>query len=102
MKEIQKKLREILEGRLASGGGSDEDFLGQAIKDKGSQQFISDDFIIQLLFSISFASFESISTTLTLVLNYLADHPDVVKELEVRIETTLKLFDKTDTTWVFV
>ncbi|XP_022994608.1 cytochrome P450 87A3-like [Cucurbita maxima] len=86
MKEIQKKLREILEGRLASGAGSDEDFLGQAVKDKGSQKFISDDFIIQLLFSISFASFESISTTLTLILNYLADHPDVVKELEAEHE----------------
>lgn len=86
MKEIQKKLKDILEERLAKGVSIDEDFLGQAIKDKESQQFISEEFIIQLLFSISFASFESISTTLTLILNFLADHPDVAKELEVRLE----------------
>lgn len=106
MKQIQKKLKDILEERLAKGVKIDEDFLGQAIKDKESQQFISEEFIIQLLFSISFASFESISTTLTLILNFLADHPDVVKELEVRLEKHTKrklLFNETTETmrWMY-
>lgn len=102
MKEIQKKLKEILEERLARGNGSDEDFLGQVIKDKESQKFISEEFIIQLLFSMSFATFESISASLTLILILLADHPEVAKELEVRLERYEKLFNAIETMWLFI
>nr|WCF76101.1 cytochrome P450-dependent monooxygenase [synthetic construct] len=90
MKEIQKKLREVVDDRLANVGPDVEDFLGQAFKDKESEKFISEEFIIQLLFSISFASFESISTTLTLILKLLDEHPEVVKELEVEHEAIRK------------
>lgn len=85
MDKIQEVLKDIVEERLNFPETRRGDFLDQAIQDRDTEKFISEEFIVKLLFAISFASFESISTTLTLLLKFLAENPSVLQDLTVRI-----------------
>lgn len=61
------------------------DLLDQALKDLKTEKFLSEDFIVNVMFGILFASSESISAALTLALRFLLDHPAALEELRVII-----------------
>ncbi|CAK7330763.1 unnamed protein product [Dovyalis caffra] len=55
-----------------------------------AEKFLTVDFIPQLMFGILFASFETMSTTLTLTLKFLSENPQVVEELTAEHEAILR------------
>jgi cytochrome P450 len=84
-----KLLKDTLMERLNGPSKRRGDFLDQAIDDMKTKKFLTVDFIPQLMFGILFASFESMSTTLTLTFKFLTENPRVVEELRVRILTLI-------------
>ena len=84
-----KILKNTLMERLDDPSKRRGDFLDQAIDDMKTEKFLTVDFIPQLMFGILFASFESMSTTLTLTFKFLTENPRVVEELRVRIHTLI-------------
>lgn len=73
----------LKERRRASPETSRGDFLDHALKDLNTEKFLSEDFILQIMFGLLFASSESSSTTLALVLKFLSENPHALQELEV-------------------
>ena len=62
------------------------DFLDQVIVDMDKEKFLIEDFTVNLISGILFASFESISAALTvLALKLIGDHPSVLEELTVSL-----------------
>jgi cytochrome P450 len=77
-------LRNVLKERIVISPEKHRgDFLDQAISDMDKEKFLSEDFVVYVLFGFLFAAFESISAVLSLTLKFLADHPSVVQELMV-------------------
>lgn len=84
--KAQKKLvnmfKDLVKERRQAAANARGDFLDQALRDIGSEQFLSEEFVVNLLFGILFAS-GSVSGSLTLMLKLLAENPSVVRELTV-------------------
>ncbi|XP_073265019.1 cucurbitadienol 11-hydroxylase [Populus alba] len=95
-------LRNTLKERVNSPAESRRgDFLDQIIADMDKEKFLTEDFTVNLIFAILFASFESISAALTLSLKLIGDHPSVLEELTVEHEAILKNRENPDSplTW---
>uniref|UniRef100_A0A2N9EFN8 Cytochrome P450 n=1 Tax=Fagus sylvatica TaxID=28930 RepID=A0A2N9EFN8_FAGSY len=60
------------------------DFLDQILADKKTETFLNDNFITFMMFGLLLASFETISSTLTLAIKLINDHPKVIQELTMR------------------
>nr|AEM42983.1 cytochrome P450 [Siraitia grosvenorii] len=92
--KAQKKLVNMLKGlvkerRQANSTAARGDFLDQALRDIDNEQFLTEEFVVNLLFGILFAS-GSVSGSLTLMFKLLADNPSVVRELTAEHEAFLK------------
>jgi hypothetical protein len=59
------------------------DFLDQILADKKTETFLNDNFITFMMFGLLLANFETISSTLTLAIKLINDHPKVIQELTV-------------------
>ena len=59
------------------------DFLDQIIKDMEKEKFLSQNFIVNMIFGGLFATFESVSAVLALAFKLLSENPSVVKEMIV-------------------
>ena len=68
--------------KITSPEKRSENLLDQAIDDMEKEKFLSEDFIVKLLFAILFASFET-SVSVLLALKLLAEHPAALQELTV-------------------
>lgn len=79
-------MRKTLKERLASPDTCQGDFLDHALKDLNTDKFLTEDFILQIMFGLLFASSESTSITLTLILKFLSENPHVLEELEVSLQ----------------
>ncbi|KAL4616214.1 hypothetical protein ACB092_07G182300 [Castanea dentata] len=66
------------------------DFLDQILMDMKTETFLTDKFIIYVMFGLLLASFETISSTLTLAIKLLSDKPKVVQELTEEHEAIIK------------
>ncbi|XP_075673233.1 cucurbitadienol 11-hydroxylase-like isoform X2 [Castanea sativa] len=88
--EALSMLRKILKDRINSPERHYEDLLDQAINDMDKEKFLSEDLIVNVVFAMLFASFESISAALSLTLNLVAEHPTVLQELTDEHEAILK------------
>ncbi|KAJ6948497.1 hypothetical protein NC651_002740 [Populus alba x Populus x berolinensis] len=100
--KMSNMVRHIIKERLINS--PDErpgDFLDQALNDMASEKFLTEDFIAELSFGILFAAFESVSTTLTLAIKFLAENPLVLEELTAENEAVLKKRENPDSqlTW---
>lgn len=85
--KAQKKLVNMFktlvkERHQASVAAARGDFLDQALRDIENEQFLTEEFVVNLLFGILFAS-GSVSGSLTLMFKLLAENPSVVEELTV-------------------
>ncbi|XP_030942775.1 cytochrome P450 87A3-like isoform X1 [Quercus lobata] len=88
--EAMSMLRKIFKERINSPKRHFEDLLDLAINDMDKEKFLSEDLIINVVFGLLFASFDSISSALSLTLNLLAEHPAVLQELTDEHEAILK------------
>ncbi|KAL2936879.1 Cytochrome P450 87A3, partial [Bienertia sinuspersici] len=84
--EVMDMMRAYLKERLTSPETYRGDFLDQALKDLNTEKFLTEDFILQIMFGLLFASSESTSMTLTLVLKFLSENPQVLQELECSLK----------------
>ena len=73
----------MLNERMTTPESYKGDILDQAIKDMEKEKFLSEDFIVQLIFSGFFATFESISAVMALAFMLLSEHPSVLEEMIV-------------------
>lgn len=76
-------MRDILSQKRASPEQCKRDLLDQVIDDIKTETFLTDDFVLYIMFGLLLASSETISSTLTLAIKLLTDHPYVVQELTV-------------------
>lgn len=65
------------------------DFLEHIVEDMKNNNLLTSDLISYMMFALLLATFETISTTLTLTVMLLTQHPLVVQELEVFSSTFL-------------
>ncbi|KAL2936871.1 Cytochrome P450 87A3, partial [Bienertia sinuspersici] len=102
--EVMDMMRAYLKERLTSPETYRGDFLDQALKDLNTEKFLTEDFILQIMFGLLFASSESTSMTLTLVLKFLSENPQVLQELEAEHERILNSRETPDSplTWTEV
>lgn len=76
---IRNKLKE----KRGAPERSEGDLLDQAVREMSSEKFLTEEFIVHFIFGALFASFESISSVITLALKLLSEHPEVLNELRV-------------------
>ncbi|KAH7518275.1 hypothetical protein FEM48_Zijuj09G0154200 [Ziziphus jujuba var. spinosa] len=60
-----------------SGG----DLVDQMIRDMDKEKYLSEELVVQMLYSALFATFESVSAVIALAFQLLSDHPSVLQEL---------------------
>ncbi|KAK2632118.1 hypothetical protein EUGRSUZ_L01974 [Eucalyptus grandis] len=89
-KKLIDMLKGILGGRLNSGKASNVDFLDQAIDSMHDQEFLTEDFIVQMMFEGIFASSESISSMLAMIFKLLSETPTVLEELRAEHKLILE------------
>ncbi|EXC31565.1 Cytochrome P450 87A3 [Morus notabilis] len=89
-KKILAMLRDMIKERRASPETNRGDFLDQICKDMNKEKFLSEDFIVQLIFGGLFATFESVSAIMALAFELLSEHPSVLKEMMAEHEAILK------------
>lgn len=82
-KRMVQMIKDVLKRRLESAENSSGDLLDQLIKDMKTEKFVSEEFIVNILFGILFASSESISSATTLACKFLFDYPPALEELRV-------------------
>ncbi|KAL4626145.1 hypothetical protein ACB092_05G074900 [Castanea dentata] len=66
------------------------DFLDQILSDMKTETFLTDKFVIYMMFGLLFASFETISSTLTLAIMLINENPKVIQELTEEHEGILQ------------
>ncbi|KAK1559342.1 hypothetical protein Q3G72_013471 [Acer saccharum] len=100
-KKIIKVIEDILQDRRASKVPS-RDFLDHLLEEMENEDtLINDNVAINLIFALFFASHESTSQSVALLVNFVSDHPDVLAELTKEHETILRERDNENTgiTW---
>lgn len=100
-KEMFKMMRNMIEERKASPEKRRGDILDTLIDDLGKEKFVSENFLVYFIFGLVLASFENISSTLTLAINLLTEQPLLVQELEKENEEILRNREsgETELTW---
>ncbi|XP_059462086.1 beta-amyrin 16-alpha-hydroxylase CYP87D16-like [Corylus avellana] len=77
------------------------DLLDQMLADMKTETFLTEKFIIHMMFGLLLAGFESLTSTLTLAIKLITDHPEVVQELTEEHEAILNSREYTSSglTW---
>ncbi|KAF8020691.1 hypothetical protein BT93_G1199 [Corymbia citriodora subsp. variegata] len=83
-------LKGTLRERLNSGKTSNVDFLDEAIDSMHDQDFLTEDFIVQMMFTGIFASSETISSMLAIIFKLLSGTPAVLEELRAEHKLILE------------
>ncbi|XP_059461688.1 beta-amyrin 16-alpha-hydroxylase CYP87D16-like [Corylus avellana] len=92
-RQIQKKainvITNTLEERKRNPDIRKGDFLDLLLADMKTETFLTEKFIIRMMFGLLLASFETISATLTLAIKLISDHPEVLQQLTEEHEAIL-------------
>ncbi|KAF4357665.1 hypothetical protein F8388_007201 [Cannabis sativa] len=89
-KKVVSMLRDMLKERQNSPELDRGDLLDQIYKDMEKEKFLSEDFIVLLIFGGLFATFESVTAVMTLALSILSEHSSVLEEMITEQEAILK------------
>ena len=77
-------IRKVFKQRLASlEKRSPGDFLDTVIRDMKVEDFLTAEFVVQMIFGLLFAMSDTISIMTTLTLKLLGDYPHVLEQLIV-------------------
>lgn len=79
-KNIVSLLRKLVEERRASGKTS-HDMLGFLMNDEANKYKLTDEQMIDLIITILYSGYETVSTTSMMAVKYLHDHPKVLEEV---------------------
>ncbi|KAL5543989.1 hypothetical protein UlMin_007773 [Ulmus minor] len=88
-KEIISMFKNMLNERRLSPNTNKEDLLGKLSKDMDSEKFLTEEFVVHFIFGLLFASFESISSLLTLALKFLSENSPAMEELKAEHEAII-------------
>ncbi|KAE8057378.1 hypothetical protein FH972_014079 [Carpinus fangiana] len=92
-RQNQKKainlITNMLEERKRNPDIRKGDFLDLLLADMKTETFLTEKFIIHMMFGLLLASFETISATLTLAIKLISDHPEVLQQLTEEHEAIL-------------
>ena len=91
-KKAFKLIKNILEERRKSPEKYRGDFIDQAINDMKTEKIMTDDQIVYVVAGIWMATWETSSTLLALIFNFLAEYPSVAEELRVCIQNLITIF----------
>ncbi|XP_048337288.2 beta-amyrin 16-alpha-hydroxylase CYP87D16 [Ziziphus jujuba] len=100
--KVTNMIRDMLKHRQNSPRkGHEGDFLDQIISDMDKEEFLTEDFIVQLVFGVLFATFESVSVIVALAFQLLSEHPSALQELTAEHEAILEKRENTNSflTW---
>lgn len=86
-RKIVTILKNILKERQRGSKTNGGDFLDEIIKDMETEKFLSEDFIVRLIFGGLFGTFESISSLIALAFKLLSEHPSVLEEMIVSTQS---------------
>ncbi|GAB4838633.1 hypothetical protein Ancab_028178 [Ancistrocladus abbreviatus] len=89
-KVVTDSITATLKERLASSENYQGDLLDHLLRDQHAEKFLSEDFIVNIVFGLLLASSESMSVTVTLALKFLAENPQALEELLVEHEGVMK------------
>ncbi|KAK9944352.1 hypothetical protein M0R45_009925 [Rubus argutus] len=100
-KKIITMLKDMVKERRASPETRRGDFLDHLIIDMEKEEFVTEDFAVQLVFGGLFANYEAISPVLALAFSLLLKHPLVLQELTAEHEAILNNREHPDSplTW---
>ncbi|XP_056169716.1 cucurbitadienol 11-hydroxylase-like [Syzygium oleosum] len=81
-KKLKDSFRNMIKERRNSTGTSDGpgDLLDHAIADTQIEQFLTEELVVNLMFAVFYASFDTISTGITLIVDFISAHPSVLDE----------------------
>ncbi|XP_010275621.1 PREDICTED: cytochrome P450 87A3-like [Nelumbo nucifera] len=99
---VLKMLRNLIKERRNQPKRIKGDFLDKLIEEMEKEgAFLTEEAIVQLIFLLTFASFETTSLTLTLAIKFLTDHPQVLMALTDEHEAILRSRETADSaiTW---
>ncbi|XP_051121017.1 cytochrome P450 85A1-like [Andrographis paniculata] len=77
---ITTLLRKLLDERKASGVENQQDMLGFLLSEENKYK-LNDEEMIDLIITILYSGYETVSTTSMMAVKYLHDHPKVLEEL---------------------
>lgn len=80
--KIVSLLRKLIEARRASQE-KHHDILGFLMNEEENRYKLNDDEMIDLIITILYSGYETVSTTSMMAVKYLHDHPKVIEELRV-------------------
>ncbi|PON78488.1 Cytochrome P450, E-class, group I [Trema orientale] len=89
-KKVMSMLKDLLNERRTSPESHRGDFLDQISNDMEKEKFLTEGFIVQLIFGGLFATFESVSAVMALAFTKLSEHPSVLEEMIAEHEAILK------------
>ena len=78
-------MRVELKERRLSPDSRRGDLLDHIMQEADNEKFLTEEFIVQLMYSLIFVFSDSLSTTLALAITLLHDHPLALQELIVCI-----------------
>lgn len=79
-----KYVSKIIEGRRVASVPPHKDQLNELLGIIDSKYQLSDEDVINQIFTLLYSGYETVSTTTMMVLKYLHDHPKALQELRVR------------------
>ncbi|CAK9157409.1 unnamed protein product [Ilex paraguariensis] len=100
-KKVLDMMRVELKERRMSPDSHRGDLLDHIMKEADNEKFLTEEFIVQLMYSLIFVFSDSLSTTLALAVTLLHEHPLALQELIAEHEAILKNKENPDSplTW---
>ena len=79
-----KTIRNMLDERRASPEREDKDYIDFVLEEmQKDQTILTEEIVLDLLFALPFATYETTSSALVLAIQYLGSHPSALAEITV-------------------
>ncbi|KAL3614122.1 hypothetical protein CASFOL_042196 [Castilleja foliolosa] len=88
--KVFEKIKEMVSVRLASPQNAPDDLMGQMIKDMSDVNFVTKEYIYQYIFTLMFATFQTIPFMITVALKFISENRAVLQELTAEHEEILR------------
>eukprot|EP00261_Vitis_vinifera_P040313 XP_019081556.1 PREDICTED: cytochrome P450 87A3 isoform X1 [Vitis vinifera] len=101
-KRAMKTIRNMLDERRASPEREDKDYIDFVLEEmQKDQTILTEEIVLDLLFALPFATYETTSSALVLAIQYLGSHPSALAEITKEHESILRSRERVDSgiTW---
>lgn len=90
-KKLVAMLRQMIADRRSSGCARDDMLDALLSGNEGTRAKLSDDQIIDLLITLIYSGYETVSTTSMMAVKYLSDNPKALGQIRVHITSATEL-----------